>query len=144
MHNGHQLPSDAAPSSTADLSAISELTTQAVTQGADAEDKRRDPRITVCSPATIRGLDAQGQQFEEATEVENLTPRGLYLKTQHSPAVGQPLFVMFQLLQERPSLEQSDLAMPAPRIAVRGRVHRVEPKMDANGVAVVFQQYRFL
>lgn len=129
MHKGAQTP-------------IGNNVSSPVNEAQNTWEKRRNPRITVHSPATVRGVDTEGKAFKETTEVENLSAHGLYMRIEQPTEVGTPIFVMFRLVEDASNKASQ---ATAPRIAVRGKVHRVEPKADGNvGVVVVFQQYRFI
>lgn len=101
--------------------------------------RREAARIYGPCVAVVHGMDANGQDFKEATTLENLSARGLYMKTGREISVDSYLFIVFAISSE------SLTAAKAPTVAVRGQVRRVEPQPgDAYGLAIVFQRHRFL
>jgi hypothetical protein len=111
--------------------------------------RRHAERLYGSCQAIVRGVDAQGESFTEATTLENVSAGGLYIKVHRSIKPGTKLFVVFAFssvaLQE----------VQAPRIAARGRVCRVETieadsetdeanAQKVSGVGLQFQHHRFL
>ena len=97
-------------------------------------DRRRKPRIVGEFPATVRGLDVNGQYFEEASRLDNLSAGGLFLKLPRNIEPGTSIFVVF------PFPTATATKAPPPRVAVRGTVRRVVPQPDGTrGVGVSFQ-----
>lgn len=69
--------------------------------------------------------------------LDNLSASGLSLRLTRRVKPGAPLFIVVQLGIQPDT--------PAPRIALRGMIQRVEPNNDAScTLAVVFSRYRFL
>jgi len=96
-------------------------------------------RLYESFPVFLRGMDARGTAFEIDTVLDNLCSGGCYLRMGRHLDVGMRLFGIISLYST-PSL-----ARPAPRIAVRGVVRRVEPQPDGRwGVAMQFTRHRFL
>ncbi len=104
----------------------------------DAE-RRRALRVDLPFPATVRAVDGTGERFSIATQLDNLSAYGLYLRLQRGVTPGTKLFVVVRLSQ---TLEGE---APAPYVALHGTVHRTEAHDDGQcGVAVEFERHRFL
>ena len=102
-------------------------------------ERRRKPRMAIESPATVRGVDANGQSFEENSTLDNLSADGLFFQLPRQIETGAPIFVVFPF-----PTAPSD-KVPPPRVAVRGVVRRVVPQSDGTrGVGVSFQHHRLL
>ncbi|MBV9787153.1 MAG: PilZ domain-containing protein [Chloroflexi bacterium] len=94
-------------------------------------------RIEMPFPALVRGVDVHQQAFEEQTVLDNLSASGLSLRLTRCVEQGASLFVVLRLGIQPDA--------PAPRVALRGVIQRVEPNHDATcRLAVVFSRYRFL
>lgn len=94
-------------------------------------------RIEMPFPALVRGVDVHQQAFEEQTVLDNLSASGLSLRLTRCVELGASLFVVLRLGVQPDA--------PAPRVALRGVIQRVEPNHDATcTLAVVFSRYRFL
>ena len=101
-------------------------------------ERRRKPRIQVAYPAVVRGENTAHGRFQNGAILDNLSSTGLYLRVNHFVNQDRPLFVLFQLSNT------SDQGH-SPRVAVRGRVVRIEPRSDGTcGLALKFERYRFL
>jgi hypothetical protein len=120
--------------------------------------RRHAERLYGSCQAIVRGVDAQGQSFTEATTLENVSAGGLYVRLQRSVSPGTRLFVVFAFS----SVALQDAQ--APRVAARGQVCRVETieadaagadaanaagadaanAQKASGVGLRFQHHRFL
>jgi hypothetical protein len=62
---------------------------------ADQSDQRRaQRRIAAAVPIQVRGVDGQGQQFEETTEALEVSRRGLSFSTQRELSVYSTLTVV--------------------------------------------------
>jgi hypothetical protein len=107
--------------------------------------RRHSERLYGSCQAIVRGVDAEGETFTEATALENVSSGGLYLRLHRPVKPGTKLFVVFAFstvgLQE----------VQAPRIAARGQVRRVETieadeanAQNVSGVGLEFQHHRFL
>lgn len=102
-------------------------------------ERRRALRVDLPFPAMVRGLDVTGDRFSIATQLDNLSAYGLYLRLQRAVTPGTKLFVVVRLSQTPES------EAPAPYVAVHGTVHRTEAHDDGQcGVAVEFERHRFL
>ena len=89
--------------------------------------------------ALIRGVDASGDRFEVAAVLDTLSTGGLYVRLDRPVEPGATVFVVVRL-STRP-----DPAAPAPSVAARGRVARVQRQADGMcGVAIAFMRHRFL
>ena len=111
--------------------------------------RRHSERLYGSCQAIVRGVDAEGETFTEATALENVSSGGLFIRLHHSVKPGTKLFVVFAFstvaLQE----------VQAPRVAARGQVCRVETieadsesdeanAQKVSGVGLEFQHHRFL
>lgn len=104
-----------------------------------ASEQRRNVRIHIPFPAVVEGVDKTGQQFKIDTVLDNLSKDGLYMRLLPGVETGSKLHIVFRL-SSTVGAEPS-----APRVAVEGRVLRVEEKPGgACGVAVHFDPARFL
>lgn len=102
-------------------------------------ERRAKPRVATPFPTTVRGVNANGEVFETDTHLNNLSGGGLHLRLAQPVKQGAKLFIIIWLAPS-PNRE-----VATPRIAVRGRVVRVEPESNgAYGVAVAVTQHRFL
>lgn len=94
-------------------------------------------RIEIPFPALVRGVDVHQQAFEAQTLLDNLSANGLSLRLTRCVELGATLFIVLRLGVQPDA--------PAPRVALRGVVQRVEPNSDATcTVAILFSHYRFL
>lgn len=101
-------------------------------------DRRVKPRVSCTYPAVIDGIDVDGNRYNEAARLANLSASGLFMKTNRYIEPGLKLSVTVLLTAE---LIEKD----TPKIATNGVVVRVEPQADGScGVAVKFNSYRFL
>ena len=112
--------------------------------------RRHAERLYGSCQAIVRGVDAQGESFTEATTLVNVSAGGLYVKLQRSVSPGTKLFVVFAFSSV--ALQEAQ----APRVAARGQVCRVETietdaanadaenAQKASGVGLRFQHHRFL
>ena len=102
-------------------------------------ERRAKARVATPLPATVRGVNANGDAFETDTHINNLSAGGLHLLLAELVKEGAKLFIIIWLAPA-PSREAT-----TPRVAVRGIVARVEPESGgAYGVAVAITRYRFL
>lgn len=103
------------------------------------EERRRHPRIYEPFPVTVRAVDANGAAFTLDTVLDNFAAGGFYLRLARLLDPGARVFGVVRL---------STVLTPGvsvPRVAVRGRVVRVEPLPGSVwGVAVAFTRNRFL
>jgi len=102
-------------------------------------ERRQAPRIDLPFPATVRGLDALGDRFEEQVVLGSLSARGLYLRLRRPVHIGARLFIYVKLWLP----EQGGRA--GARVAMQGRVMRSEAGHDRRwGIAIVADRHRFL
>jgi hypothetical protein len=95
--------------------------------------------IAMPFPAVIRGVDTSGDRFEVSAVLDTLSTGGLYVRLGRPVQTGATVFVVVRL-SIRP-----DPAAPAPSIAARGWVARVQQQADRTyGIAVAFTRHRFL
>ena len=100
---------------------------------------RRHTRIFDPFPTTARGVDADGEDFDITTVLGNFSAGGLYLRLPKRIEPGAKLFAVVRLSTANAP------EVPAPLVAVRGTVVRVDPKPDGgSGVGVKFTRHRFL
>lgn len=108
--------------------------------GSRPPSERRDkPRVNVPFPARMRGVDIDGQAFEQDALLDNIGPGGLYLRLTRSIQPGTQVSVAVRLSTAPAG------TVPAPRLAARGVVLRAEPQPDGTyGIAVAFERRRIL
>ena len=100
-------------------------------------DRRRRARVNERFPVKVRGKDTIGDRFDLETMLDNIGPKGLYVRLARSVEQGSELFIVVRL--------SADTSVFAPRIAIYGEVLRAEPQPDGScGVAVEFRNHRFL
>ena len=113
----------------------------------EAPPRRYHERLYGPCVATVRGVDAGGAAFTEATVLDNVSASGLFVKLQRDVAMGTRLFVVFAF--STVELEN----VPAPRVAAHGEVRRIEVLSDkapsgdlqyTRGVGIEFRHHRFL
>ena len=95
-------------------------------------------RLEAPFPATVRGLDLNGQQFEEHTQLINVSADGLCVWLERSLALGTTIFVAVRLTLD---VQHPD---GAPGFAVRGVVLRSRPYYGGWAHALLFVRHRFL
>jgi len=102
-------------------------------------ERRSRLRIYEAFPATVRGRDTDGKDFEIQTVLDNLGHEGLYVRLTRNVQRGAHLSVEVRLSSA------SDASVFAPRLAILGEVLRTEPHTDGSyGVAIEFHQRRLL
>jgi hypothetical protein len=102
-------------------------------------ERRRHSRLDKPFPVSVRGVDAGQEVFESQTVLANLSAGGLYVCLTQRVAPGAKLFAVIRLSISLRS------GAPAPCVAVRGVVRRVDPLPDGRyGVGVAFTRHRFL
>ena len=107
----------------------------------DALERRVTPRIFDPFPATVQGVDINGDFFRFNTVLDNISAGGVYLRLMPCVGRGAKLSIVFQLIPRRESLEGTE----TPSVAVQGNVLRVEPKHGGScGVAVSITHHQFL
>ena len=120
VHLPAALPADASPSNT-------------------GVERRRDLRVDLPFPATVRGVDATGDRFEEHAVVDSLGGSSLSLRLRGPVKRGTRLFICVTLC-----LGQGPEARGA-RVVLHGIVRRTESQPDGRcGIAVTFERHRFL
>ena len=106
--------------------------------GAGAE-QRRQPRMYEPFPTTARCVDANGEGVNINTVLDNFSAGGLYLRLPQRIEPGGKVFAVVRLTTAVAS------EAPAPLVAVRGVVLRVDPEPEGGcGVAIRFTRHRFL
>ena len=102
-------------------------------------EARRQPRLYEPFPANVRGVDSNGDGFDLNTVLDNFSAGGLYLRLPQVLEPGARVFAIVRLAK------QAAPGAPEAKVAVRGRVRRVDPKPDGgSGVAIQFTRHRFL
>jgi hypothetical protein len=99
-------------------------------------ERRRHPRLSKPFPACVCNIDACGQACASATVRDNVSAGGLCVRLRQRLEPGAQLCAVIRLAP-------SPLAgAPAPRVAVRGVVLRVEIQPDGRyGVEVAFTRH---
>src|SRR5262245_7703839 len=101
-------------------------------------ERRQEPRIHNPFPATVRGVDKRGREFQLDTVVDGLSASGLYLRLPRHVEQGAKLSILIRIASTQKGREREK------RVAVRGVVVRTTPQADGGcGVAVVFKRHRF-
>ena len=102
-------------------------------------EARRHPRLYKPFPVKVRGAGADGEDFDLNTVLDNFSAGGLYLRLPQVLEPGARVFAVVHLATPEGS------GASGPRVAVRGRVRRVDAKPDGgSGVAIQFTRHRFL
>ena len=100
-------------------------------------EKRMKPRMNCDYPATVKGLNAQGEKFVEKARVINLSSSGALLATKYSISNEAEVHLKIALSSGSPGGGTSNLA-------TSGTVVRNELLSDgAIGIAIKFQGYKF-
>src|SRR5690242_18018701 len=60
-------------------------------------ERRDKPRVQIAYPATVRGIDANGEAFEVNTLIDNLGAGGLFVHLPRPIAKGVQLFAIVRL-----------------------------------------------
>ena len=102
-------------------------------------ERRVKPRIYAPFSALVRGVDARGIPFEIYTHLHNLSAEGVSFRTSQQVTEESRLFIVTRL-----SPDPAD-NRPAPRVAIRVVVLRVDPLPDGmSEVAARIVRNRFL
>jgi PilZ domain len=102
-------------------------------------ERRFKPRIQEAFPASIRGVDREGQPFETKTVLDNLSASGVYLRTPNPVENGShvSLTIMFANI---PGNKKTLTRMAADAVVLRS-----EPDEEGiYGLGMVITGYRFL
>ena len=107
--------------------------------GYEGTERRSKPRIYDPFPTTVRGVDANGEEFESETVLDNFCASGLYLRLARQVDPGTELDLVIRLSPV--STNHADTA----RVVIHGLVLRAEPRpCDICGVAVRSIRYHFI
>lgn len=87
---------------------------------------------------TVRGQSLNGQQFEEHTQLINMSAMGLCVGLERRLELGATVFVAVRLTLDA---GQADYA---PGVAVRGVILRIQHCDGGWAHAMLFTQHRFL
>lgn len=99
-------------------------------------ERRAKPRIQQRFPASVRGTDVNGHEFQINLDLENMSSSGLYLRMPRKLNLGDQLNLV---------VEFSNGIKHGATAALLGRVLRVEPGIDGlNGIALEIQHYKFV
>ena len=102
-------------------------------------ERRSKPRIRRRFPATVKAINSGGHEFEAATELDNLSANGLYLRLSQQIETGAEIWITFKLAVGPTK------GLKVRRVAVRGLVLRSEMQPDNRiGVAVSITHHKFL
>ena len=102
-------------------------------------ERRSKPRICEFFPVTVHGVDGNGEAFETATVLDNLSTDGLYMRIGQSIQPGATLSMIIQFATSPINGE------PTARAVIYGVVLRAElTPSGACGVAIKFSRYQFL
>lgn len=97
----------------------------------DEAERRSGPRIYGLFSATVRGVDARGEQFETVTILDNISATTFCLRLKQQVEVGAKLHVVARILKAV--------------IELNGTVSRAESQPDqACGITVTITSFRFL
>ena len=102
-------------------------------------ERRRQLRIAVPFPISVRGISPAGERMQFETKMDNLSTGGLFLRTRNAIQDWKRLTVVMRLAMTK------DEATPAPTVVARGEILRMEPgSADDTGFAVALKARRFL
>jgi hypothetical protein len=97
----------------------------------DEVEHRTGPRIYGLFPATIKGVDARGEEFETTTLLDNLSAGAFCLRLKQRVEVGVKLYVVAQIHNAV--------------VELHGTVSRAESQPDqACGVTVTITSFKFI
>jgi hypothetical protein len=100
-------------------------------------ERRRKARIYIPFPASVEGVDVNGEGFRINAVLDNLSADSLYLRIMERVKPGAILSILFRL-----STAATDEAATSS-VAVRGTVIRTDEKPGgACGIAVKFNSPR--
>jgi hypothetical protein len=102
-------------------------------------ERRQKPRVKCSYPALLRVHPKRGGRHEARAVLANFSASGMYFYTRQPVELGEKVFVSVRL-------STAPIAGEAPpRLAVYGKVVRIEPKVDGTyGVAIRLNRHRFL
>ena len=105
----------------------------------EGAERRRKLRIYKPYAVTVSGVNTDRVRFRVNTNLDNISGGGLYLWLPQRLEPGAKLFIVVYCSGAPAS------PGPAARVAIRGRVLRVEQQsLGISGVAVVIAGHRFL
>ena len=107
--------------------------------------RRRKPRVGVRLLAVVRGTDDGGRRVERHGHTLELGGGGVYVALPHGVEpqrgfeIGNRVLVAIRFGSTRPPVD------PAPLLAVRGTIVRLDARVDGTvGVAVELRRFRFV
>jgi hypothetical protein len=102
-------------------------------------ERRGKPRIYKAFHVNVRGVDINGQPFDVASVLDNLSSTGIYLRLAQEIELGEKLSMIIRL-----STSYID-EVPVAKIAVEGSILRKEPLPDGMfGFAIAITKHRFI
>jgi len=112
---------------------------QHVSSSQDGLERRSKPRIYDLFPATVHGVDSNGEVFETGVVLDNLSAAGLYIQLGQCIEPGATLAIIVELSPAAVNENSTS------RVVLYGMVLRAELKPnDACGVAMTLTHHRFL
>ena len=103
-----------------------------------AGERRRHPRIDEALPVKVSGVDEDGQTFEAATIIDNISAGGLHMRLARCLAPGTQLFVTIRFTAN-PSSDA-----PPIRLFATGEILRAAMLPDGTcGVALALTEHLF-
>ena len=108
-----------------------------VTRTAKTGERRKKERIYIPFPASVQGVDVNGEEFNINTVLDNLSSNSLYLRMMPIVKPGARLNVRFKL-----STSGTEGRVTSS-VSVRGTVIRADEKPGgASGIAIKFKAPR--
>ncbi len=102
-------------------------------------ERRLKPRISVSFPVVLRGINEEGQKYEECGTLKNISASGLYLCTNKYLQIGDRVFLAIQFSSSR-----GEDVLKKKFLMALGNVVRVDYLANPNyGVAMKIDHYRF-
>jgi hypothetical protein len=102
-------------------------------------ERRKKPRIYDLFPATVHGVDSNGEVFETDAVLDNLSAAGLYIQLGQCIEPGATLAIIVEL--SAPAVKKKTTS----RVVLYGMVLRAERKPnEVCGVAMTLTHHRFL
>jgi hypothetical protein len=101
-------------------------------------ERRQKPRFMCNYSALIQGCDAKGEFFQVEGRATNLSRNGVFITLNREISSGTELAI-------RLAFDTKALDLGTSTLAVHGTVVRSALQSEANyGIAVIFQDYRFI
>jgi c-di-GMP-binding flagellar brake protein YcgR len=104
----------------------------------DPVNRRKNPRLSLRLPVTLRGVDTRGKAFVLDTALDNISAGGAYIMISKCLDIGTQVRMLIRF-------SVSPDAVVGARVAAHGDVTRIEEKKGGTyGVAFRFTNYKFL